>query len=530
MIMQWSFFAVMGLLFVGAVFFNISTAFRFSFREQIFWFVVITALFCITAFFAGLLLAKLPAVERFLCEKYRYVVFGVMGAIFVLQIIFAGLIYSDLVNDVDVIILNAQATTPDQFVWIEYFSLHPNNLLLLFLFRFIRLALAPAGLEGSLIPVLIGVNILAVNAAAVLTFFAVKEIFGTHKAYVAWIFTLVLVAFTPRLIVPYSDTLSMPFAISFLYLYAKLVKCPSENRKIALALAMGVIAQVGFLIKPSSIIPLIAVCVIQVLMDARSFKFGTGRPQIFKEKSKKQRARNVFYSKYLLTYTLVGLVAAGALFNLFTRTQSAIPFQDGIAVPAEHYIMMGMQVQESGGLYSFGSYNAQDVAFTMGFGSTEAKRAAAREVISERLAGFGVGGYLEFLVNKARWITGDGTFYWGRYFALGNFEYATPMQLQFRNIFFPRGENYAYYAHVAQGLWLFVLFWYFVAAFRRKDTSDVFVNICVCALIGIILFILLTEGRSRYLFNHLPYFAIVSSMCFVSVFNAVTERFRAMRQ
>ena len=94
---------------------------------------------------------------------------------------------------------------------------------------------------------------------------------------------------------------------------------------------------------------------------------------------------------------------------------------------------------------------------------------------------------------------------------------------------FPGGANYPVFAYFAQGVWLFVWFWLFAGAFLKKDTSCVFMNICICALTGLVLFILLTEGRSRYLINHLPYFAIVSSQIFIGAFHAARNRIKRKR-
>ena len=73
-----------------------------------------------------------------------------------------------------------------------------------------------------------------------------------------------------------------------------------------------------------------------------------------------------------------------------------------------------MQAQYvGGGRYTYGAYNADDFFFTASLFNTEAMRAADREVILERLSNFGLIGYAHFLINKARWVTSDGTFYWG---------------------------------------------------------------------------------------------------------------------
>ena len=507
-ILQWTFFILAGLLFINSVFFNINTSFIFSFREQMVNFLIITIIFYLTACLVYYLTRNQGL--DFFQKRYIFVVYGAMSVIFIFQLIYTSLIHSSLEHDVQLIILNAQAGSPHEFVWIDYFSLYPNNFLMLFFFRFIHRALALFNMDGNFIRTLIIVNIVFVNIAVALTFHVVKMAFDVYKAYVAWIFAILLFAFSPWLIVPYSDTLSMPFAIGAIFLYLKSINA-EKNKKFGYAIAIGVVAQIGFLLKPSSLIPVIAILIIQVLMDFRLFR---SRGKSYK--------KPIYRSKYIALCIIIGMSITSVLWTSFIHAQNTFPFVPGVSFPAEHWIKMGMQMQPVGDRFSYGAYNADDFFFTASFLTTGEKRAADREVIRERLADFGPMGYIHFLINKARWITCDGTFHWGE-FASGDFENITERQLHFRNLMFPRGADYSTFAHFAQGVWLFIWFWYFLFIFIKKNTSCVFTNMCICALTGLVLFILLTEGRSRYLINHLPYFAIISSLCFVSVFQTAQK-------
>ncbi|MCL2853827.1 MAG: hypothetical protein FWE20_12520 [Defluviitaleaceae bacterium] len=497
-ILNWGFFILTGLIFINATFFNRATAFFFSFKEQFTNFLVITVAFCLLAFVVCVVTERCKLFAEFLQKRYIYIVYTTMFIIFILQIVYAFLIHSSLEHDVGLIILNAQAGDSTEFVWIEYFSIYPNNLVILFFFRFINRALGLFGLDTHFVQTLVVVNIIFINSAIVLVFHAVKEAFDVWKGYTAWIFMLMLMAFSPWIIVPYSDTLSMPMVVGIVFLYAK-SRSAEKMQKVFFALCIGVVAYVGYLIKPSSVIPLISIVIIQLITDLRKGDYNI---------------------KYFAIYSGIAIFVTGTLFNFFVHTQTTIPFREGIAFPVEHWIKMGMQRQTVGDRYTYGAYNAEDFFFTAGFSSTQEMRRADRQVIRERLSDFGVIGYSHFLINKLRWITDDGTFHWGE-FAQGNFEDMTPMQSRPRNLIFPGGDNYAYFAHFMQGIWLFILFWYFCAYFVKKDSPGVFINVCMCAIIGLLLFILLTEGRSRYLINHLPLFAIVSAHCFSSITDSI---------
>jgi len=164
------------------------------------------------------------------------------------------------------------------------------------------------------------------------------------------------------------------------------------------------------------------------------------------------------------------MVLTGTLFTSFLRAQNTIPITENIAVPAEHWIMMGMYPRVFGDRVGYGIFNEHDTEFTLGFNSHDERRAANREVIRERLVAFGPVGYARFLVNKARFITCDGTFFWGEYTWQMQGYNESDLRLHIRSFVMTYGANYSYFAHFLQGTWLFVLFWFFAYAFVKKDS------------------------------------------------------------
>jgi len=529
--MQWLFFTAIGLLFVSAVFFNRNPGFHFIIHKQIIIFFVLSIFFCLMSYVAYFFIKK-QHVDTFLQKHSSLIVYGTMLVVFALQIVYAYMVRSELLHDVRLAIVNAQARTPYEFDWIEYFSLFRNNLYILFFFRAVYSILSLVNLENNFEHVLIAINILFINASIIMGFHVVKSALGVYKAYVAWIFMLVLIVPSPWLVVPYTDTLSMPFAIGIVFLYLQFLKSV-KGKKIALALAIGMTAQLGFLFKASAVIPLIAVFVIQFIDDLRSLRQNNSLRQSKKIVRNTRRSKynssyvshyfsellnNFNHTKHLVLYSILGMVLTGILFTSYLRMQNTIPITENMAIPPEHWIMMGMYPRVSGDRIGYGVFNEHDTLFTLGFENRDEKRAANREVIGERLRAFGVVGYTRFLVNKARFITCDGTFFWGEYTGQAYGYNIVGLRSHVRNFVMPYGVNYSYFAHFVQGIWLFVLFWFFAYAFVKKNTSNLFINICICALIGLILFILLTEARSRYLVNHLPLFAIVSSFCFSHVY------------
>jgi hypothetical protein len=81
-----------------------------------------------------------------------------------------------------------------------------------------------------------------------------------------------------------------------------------------------------------------------------------------------------------------------------------------------------------------------------------------------------------------------------------DFENATPLQSFLRNLVYRQGAYYDIYVY-SEGLLI--------------------IRLCV---IGIFLFVLLFEGRARYLINHLPYLCLLAGYGF----NAAAETVRAL--
>ena len=51
-----------------------------------------------------------------------------------------------------------------------------------------------------------------------------------------------------------------------------------------------------------------------------------------------------------------------------------------------------------------------------------------------------------------------------------------------------------------------------------------------CAIFGILCFILLFEGRSRYMINHLPFFVMLASYGFQSITDQIQRHFAKGRK
>lgn len=158
------------------------------------------------------------------------------------------------------------------------------------------------------------------------------------------------------------------------------------------------------------------------------------------------------------------------------------------------------------------------------------------EGIKQRMQERGFGGMLFFWLRKQVMSFNDGTFSWHQegFFHAWDYPELTDSSWKepLRSFYWLEGENYIRFTTVSQGLWFFVLVGIIlealflsnmgITAWKAKDTADskdsdtlCLSTVMILTFIGMFLFIMLFEGRSRYLYNTVPVFCVmaVSGYC-----------------
>lgn len=496
------FFAVFTWLFISLCFFNNST-YEFDTGKQMLSFGLIATL----SFVAFYILRKIRAVQNTIAGHFTAVLVSSMVVLLILQIILIMCISVPIGWDCGVIV--DAAFSQDMSSYSEYFSIYPNNIFLLFFFRIVGKILYTLPIDNPWL-VLSLLNALAVNAAILFSVLSMKKIFGNKSAAITLFFAILLLGFSPWLIVPYSDTFSMPFVVLSFFLYLQLNGQNSVVKKIILGACIGLSACIGYLIKPSALIPLIAIILLHLLCT--NF-------------SKKGFLKNSSF----IPAALAAFFLLNSGFGLFVSHQTSIPINPDKATPMSHFFMMGLKEVESPPHILYGTWNEEDVALTCSFSTKEKKIAANKQVIQDRLQEYGLAGYLNHLNNKARWITSEGSFYWG---IEGNFALFDKMRSPtIKEMIDPKGKYFDIYNYTAQGIWIFVMLLLVIpVALRKKEVYHKELTMMRCTLFGILCFILLFEGRSRYMINHLPFFVMLASYGFQSITDQIQRHFAKGRK
>lgn len=290
----------------------------------------------------------------------------------------------------------------------------------------------------------------------------------------------------PMSIVPYTDTWSLPFISLYLLCYLIMSR---PNYPMILRLVAGILgggALVGaYLLKPSSIVPLMALVLVSLLAILKKRSLG-------------------FWIKSCLCFLLMVGTFGGGLVQM----RNTINHQDYIMAdknrenPPLHFIQIGMTGD--------GGYSPEDDLMMGKLYSKQEKNAYSLRKIKRTLRQRGLG-YFSFLVAKHGRNTADATFSWG---LEGHFfkKKADNQRVKtgIASFVYPQGDNLDNFRFIAQIAWIILLA---LIAFGWREQRLV-VQAFRLGMIGGFLFLLIFEGgRSRYLIQFLPVLFIIAALC-----------------
>ncbi|MCM2437067.1 hypothetical protein EFS54_06645 [Periweissella beninensis] len=370
----------------------------------------------------------------------------------------------------------------------SYFSYNTNNLPLLLVQHALSLLVNSHSwlvfdlINSALLGITVALNLLAVY---IINSQCLKAALYLHAAW--------LMVF-PMVLVPYSDIAVLPLVSALIVLYALTNKLKNQLLLGGLAIGMGVIGASIYFIKPSAIIPIIALYILEIIMLNRK--------------------------NFIKTGLLLGIIGI-SLATTYTYVQQGLNQQNYIkiekkrTIPAIHFISMGVSGD--------GGYNAKD-ALAMAKQPSQAKmRAYSKQKLIARLQKKGFWGYLRFLLHKQNKNSADGTFAW---LIEGNFMDVHPtgsgLKRLIQEFYYPQGKHLADFRYIAQVWWIAIL-GVIVLGWQQKNK---FTMVMRLAIIGGFVYLLIFEGgRSRYLIQFLPMFLVLASLCWVTSINLIKEKF-----
>lgn len=362
-----------------------------------------------------------------------------------------------------------------------YMARYPNNmalyLLLSFLYRFTYLIF---GYVPRFVPVVM--NALAINIGVLFAVLTAKKVFGNKKA----IFTLIMcVLFIPYYTyVPYfyTDSLSLPFVTSALYLFVCAIKSQTKYKKYIMAAVCGALILIGYKLKGSVMI-LLAVMIVYLIL-----KMGI-------------KKMLCFALSLIVGFSAVGAVYSAGVNSLGVFTKEQLYESE---YPLTHWVLMGLKGE--------GHYNLADSNYTCSFPNKDAKNEADIKAIKQRISEMSAGDFAYHLLIKAMWTWEDGTYF------ISHHIQSPVKRYSLHDYVLEKGKNYNTFYEISCGWQIMLLLLICMSILKgcikpEINEQTIFKGIILCAM----LFFLVWETRSRYLYNFTPIFILtaVDGMDFV---------------
>ena len=423
--------------------------------------------------------------------RLRAVWLGASLALLAAQIVMIDHYYFYTDWDVETIVRSAMSmvTGEDISSTSNYFSMYPNNLVLVTLQSWIFRAAALLGLWDRAYFLLLVFQCVLCWATGLLLCRIVRTLTGSDRlTAAAYLIYLLLVGLNPWISIPYSDAVALFFPTAIIALELTSPRRPAARALKGFLLAF--LSIFGYRIKPQVLLVFIAIL---LLRAAKGFRSGD---------LLRLRAARLIRSAACMG---AGAACAALLANAMA---ASVPVQlnpeKEMGIP--HYLMMGMNPE------SFGGYAQPDVSLSWRCETKEERTSVNLQVLSERLQEMGPAGLVKQVLRKTLTNYNDGTFCWAGegvfYFEVLPEKDAVLSPL-LRSIYYSReGKLYPVYANMVQALWTSVLALCAAASLGRRDERTA---ILMLALIALTLFETLFEARARYLFSFAPLYITLAA-------------------
>lgn len=326
-------------------------------------------------------------------------------------------------------------------------------------------------------------NSILVSLTGMLLYYNTNKLFGKRKALMVLIITVMTIPLYLYSACYYSDTISMFLAMLMLTLYIKIKNKDNKGiiqekkisiPKIILQIVFGIIIFLGIKIKITCIFIFIALIVYNILACKFNIK------SILAE----------------FKFTFISLILLYVLFNIFIEPLYITDKQllETNKIPTEHWIMMGLNGK--------GGFSFEEYSYTQSFETFKEKKEADRKIIKERIWDLFFNKTLfEHVRQKFNYGWCDGSYYSQEVLRRDPVKYRV-----LHEMVLAKGSNNRIYKYWPQsmhfGMLIFILINIYKTLKNKEYNSKE--NILFIAILGLMVFLLIWENRSRYLITMLP--------------------------
>jgi len=354
-------------------------------------------------------------------------------------------------------------------------------------------------------------NSVALLATVFLVMFVAHKLYGRRAALMAFGFgylLIILSAYTP---ITYTDTIGA-FFVSLSVFCAVMMSHADGHRHLiwGWGIALGLALMLGYLIKPTILIILIALTLVF---------------------SVKHFSREIFKKQY---FCAGGAVVAGLLIGClgFRLTWRALPnFAHYNSAQTDKYEITQWQFLAMGSFRGLAPYtDCKSGSFCFDFvdymqsGAVAVDTIQERKIYSQELWQSNVAqdfpiGWINLMLRKVALAYSDGSFgVWSEGTGLNSdieFYNDNLLDQKIRESMGPTGQYLRHYKTFLQAVWLALLVIIIagaIVAWRRpKWRLDLWRNVFALSVLGLTAFLMLFESRARYLFLFLPIFILLGT-------------------
>lgn len=367
------------------------------------------------------------------------------------------------------------ATNKSQITNTSYFSTYTNNNLMLLMLSAIYKFLGWFNISNYTTASCF-INVLMIDIPLVINYFSVKRLFNRNMVIMFMILTMFCLPVYTYVPIFYTDTYPMIWSSLIVLLYIKINQTTNIKEKYIEAVLIGVCALIGFELKATILILVVAIILHYIFTNAGIKKF------------------------IIIALVLVSFITSLTIYNQIVDRTNLFNELDyeAEALPYVHWVMMGLN--------KTGGFNRKDFNYSKSIVGKEAKQEAAIQIISERLNDYGLSGLIKHLGTKINYTYGDGTYY---SVSLLSRKPKNTDSLGY-NLLSKNGKYINKTIYLANSYNIFILTMFMLSMFSglRKEKLDL-LSFLRILLFGLMLFLLIWESKPKYLVNFLPVFNIL---------------------
>ena len=353
----------------------------------------------------------------------------------------------------------------------DYLYVCDNNIAISFMFNIIFKVGAIIGLKKHLLELGIAVNCFMIDISFIYLYKFMNKINKKYSKpfFIFCLFFSPLIFYLP---IFYTDTITLPFIIIPLYYVYNYI---NEKQDIRYLFASGLLFGFGTLLKPTVIIPFIAVILSLVVYRNKKIDYYQVIP-------------------IMLSCIVLPMVGYKFYVNHFFERN----FFEEARIPKNHYIMIGLE--------NNGGFSQEALDYTQSYaGETNRKKADNKRIknrIKEMIKKHEV---IPFYTKKISYTWTDGTLY-----AREKLRREPSHKSLVKYVKSEGNDDYLYWA-ISNAEWLIILgLMLFGIIYKKYLPKEVQVLqfILNMSIFGIFLFLLIWETRSRYLVNYSSIFLL----------------------